>query len=506
MKRPTYPLLITVCAVLAGPAVQAQALNGTLALSNYNGSNISCKGAADGSIDLTPTGGTPPYTYEWSNNATTQDLSGLVAGYYSVRITDAASTVKVLQATLTEPTTISAYATLYEYGNGYNVSLFNAFNGSITVTRSGGKTPYTQVWNDANTQQNRTGVGAGNYSFTITDANGCIFNSATYQLTQPERTDWTMGGNSGTNPATQYIGTSDNKDVVFKSNGQERLRLLANGDVKIAGLADGWLKSNGGIIGGFDPYEDDQLMQQSAAPFWKTTGNMLLESQPNPPDRFLGTTDNTWLNIRTNNTYRMGVSSGGTFAIGTETLNSALGNSKVVINQGWGDWLTLVNNGDGGAWKFHSSGDEDGLLIYRVDDTGDGAGASLKLWNDGKISIGDVSTNTPDYEYGLYLWRGLLTERVKVALKTTNEWSDHVFEPNYALMPLEEVAQYIGLNGHLPGVPSAECMVEDGLDVVKTDALLLQKIEELTLHLIAVNERLAKLEAENARLRQPRIR
>ncbi|QQR85752.1 MAG: SprB repeat-containing protein [Flavobacteriales bacterium] len=315
------------CCALAAVAAQGQALNGTLTLSNFNGSNISCKGGNNGSINLTPTGGTPPYAFEWSNNATTEDISGLTAGYYSVRITDAANNSKTLQTTLTEPMALTAYATLYEYGNGYNVSLFNAFNGSITVTRTGGKTPYTQVWNDGNTQQNRTGVGADNYSFTITDANGCVFTSPTYQLTQPERTDWTMGGNAGTNPATQFIGTTDNKDLSFKTDGQERVRLQTDGDVQLNSLAfpagyrlvvadsTGVMK----ILGGpGDPYPGriNGLGCPNQYP-WLLCGNAIAV------DEFIGTTNNMPLNIKTNGVQRIRVDSNGKVGIGTSPPNNS---------------------------------------------------------------------------------------------------------------------------------------------------------------------------------------
>lgn len=68
----------------------------------------------------------------------------------------------------------------------------------------------------------------------VTDANGCdLYNST--NLTQPERDDWNMNGNYNTNPATQFIGTSDYKDLVFKTNSIERLNINADGSVKING-------------------------------------------------------------------------------------------------------------------------------------------------------------------------------------------------------------------------------------------------------------------------------
>ncbi len=105
--------------------------------------------------------------------------------------------------------------------------------------------------------------------------------------------------------------------------------------------------------------------------------------------------------------------------------------------------------------------------------------------DDGKVTIG--STTTPG-SYKLYVEDGILTEKVKVAVKTTADWSDHVFAEDYPLSPLACVEEFILENKHLPGVPSAEQMVGDGLDVASMDAKLLEKIEELTLYLIELKK------------------
>jgi len=102
----------------------------------------------------------------------------------------------------------------------------------------------------------------------------------------------------------------------------------------------------------------------------------------------------------------------------------------------------------------------------------------------------------------LYVQTGILTEKVKVALATSTDWSDYVFEKNYKLRSLEEVKSYVEVNKHLPGVPSAnELMEQGGIDIGKMDAKLLEKIEELTLYSVqlkeenkALSDRLAKLE------------
>jgi Bacterial shufflon protein, N-terminal constant region len=100
----------------------------------------------------------------------------------------------------------------------------------------------------------------------------------------------------------------------------------------------------------------------------------------------------------------------------------------------------------------------------------------------GKVKIGNVSVAPVGYK--LFVEQGILTEKVKVAIKTTSNWADHVFASNYSLMPLKEVENFIKTNKHLPNIPSAKEMVEEGLDVATMNAKLLEKIEELTLHVI----------------------
>ena len=75
-------------------------------------------------------------------------------------------------------------------------------------------------------------------------------------------------------------------------------------------------------------------------------------------------------------------------------------------------------------------------------------------------------------------------------------WSDYVFEEDYDLMPLSEVKSFINQNHHLPNVPSEQEMKESGLNVAEVDAKLLEKIEELTLYIIELEERLEKVESK----------
>lgn len=94
-----------------------------------------------------------------------------------------------------------------------------------------------------------------------------------------------------------------------------------------------------------------------------------------------------------------------------------------------------------------------------------------------------------------------VVEAKKVEVTLTG-WSDFVFEKDYQLPSLFEVEQFIESNGHLPGVPSEEEVLEEGVDLGEMDAILLQKVEELTLYMIQLNKELEALKAQNAALQQ----
>lgn len=117
----------------------------------------------------------------------------------------------------------------------------------------------------------------------------------------------------------------------------------------------------------------------------------------------------------------------------------------------------------------------------------------------GKVIIGQVNIAGT---YGLYVQDGILTEKVKIALKNTPQWADFVFAPEYRLMSLAEVEAYIKSHKHLPGIESAEEMVEKGLDVAEMQAKHMQKIEELTLYAIEQDKKIKSLEERLAALEQ----
>jgi hypothetical protein len=82
----------------------------------------------------------------------------------------------------------------------------------------------------------------------------------------------------------------------------------------------------------------------------------------------------------------------------------------------------------------------------------------------------------------------------KVVVRTYSTWPDYIFSINYNLRSLTDVKSFITQNGHLPGVPSAKEVEEDGINVAEMNAVLLKKVEELTLYLIELEERLVEME------------
>jgi hypothetical protein len=162
-------ILAQSCITITQPAALTSGIVGT---------NVSCKSGSNGAANLTAAGGTTPYAYLWSNGATTEDLTNIVAGTYNVTVTDANLCTSVANVTITEPTQLTANLTKT------NVSCNGGSNGAVDLTAGGGTTAYSFLWSNGATTEDLSNVTAGAYTVTVTDANLCTV-SASIAVTQP---------------------------------------------------------------------------------------------------------------------------------------------------------------------------------------------------------------------------------------------------------------------------------------------------------------------------------
>ena len=161
-----------IATILESPEIQVSSVK----------TDISCGGLTDGAIDITVTGGLPPYTFAWTGpsgfTATTEDISGLAAGAYSVTVTDAYLCAVSFpnQETIVEPSSVVATLVTQQ-----DILCNGDASGSVEIDVTGGVSPYLFDWrNSSGTQvsmaEDPSGLPADTYSLVITDANNCVFN------------------------------------------------------------------------------------------------------------------------------------------------------------------------------------------------------------------------------------------------------------------------------------------------------------------------------------------
>ena len=153
---------------------------------NFNTPPLLCNGDADGTSTATPTGGTAPFTYAWSTEATTPSISGLAEGSYSLFVTDVRGCKTLGITEVTVPESIDADPQLaFPTCSGGN-------DGSITLNVSGGVAPYQYAWSSGQTSRDLLLIGQGSYDVRITDKNNC-FIERTYELRNPDLAPLELG-------------------------------------------------------------------------------------------------------------------------------------------------------------------------------------------------------------------------------------------------------------------------------------------------------------------------
>lgn len=237
------------------------------------------------------------------------------------------------------------------------------------------------------------------------------------------------------------------------------------------------------------------VAQDQSADFWKNTGANIHTQG----DRNIG--------IGTNLPKEMLHIQGGT----THGLTfKSAGNGWATIGNNWGIGGRITATTSSNTLQFTSAGD----MFFNANVNGVNSWRCvMRINGDGRVAIGaDGNFNAANdlmktnagvdiTDYKLFVKDGILTEKVKVAVSADNDWADYVFEEDYERMPLDELEDFVTEKKHLPKVPSAEEMVENGLDVARMDAKLLEKIEEAYLYIIDLNKKVDALATENEGLK-----
>lgn len=188
---------------------------------------------------------------------------------------------------------------------------------------------------------------------------------------------------------------------------------------------------------------------------------------------------------------------------GGKVLSLDASGNVILVQDGVGTagWSTAGNSSVGTSFIGTTSAED---LILKTN-----ASERLRIFSNGNISIGSITnsgkrlevngtsyfsdamaigtTASPSTDYKLFVGSGIRARKVKV---DQLNWPDYVFEPSYRLRPLEEVKAFIESNGHLPGFESAKVVEAEGLDIGTNQAAIVEKVEELTLYIIQLNEQL----------------
>lgn len=350
---------------------------------------------------------------------------------------------------------------------------------------------------------------------------------------------WSLTGNTLLSDGSQFMGSTNAQPLSLRTSGIERMKIFSNGNVSISTPNDNGSKlhveGTTTIKGWTGVYGDDsyfQLHRQNIGPipnlFEMVNGNggslkmgggssngfsPMITLKPDGVvsnwSYIIGETmdagiypaitidarkgggplvSQDLLGIGSYGNYKLKLAANGNISlVSLKTLNTApttTGTTKMVVTDELGQLsFAAIPSGGSGSSQWTTSGNtinySNGQVII-----GTQTGTSIAAATEYKLAVGGA----------------IIAEKVKVKLQSSG-WPDYVFQKGYVLPSLKEVEAFIKQYKHLPDVPSAKEVEEKGLDVGDNQAVLLKKIEELTLYMIEINKKVEKLEEENERLK-----
>ena len=448
----------------------------------YNGYNISCFGGQDGGFEINVSGGTPPYQiYVNDEIVSSANLTNLSAGFYHVVVYDNSNQMDWGEAeiSLSQPQPLILNGSIYVYNNNFNVSCFHCFDGYISLNGQGGVEPYSYLWFDYSTNSTHNSLATGTYSAIITDANGCVVNSENFYVSSPPQDDWTLKGNSGIDPDSMFMGTTDSVDFVLKTNGTERMRIKSSGNLEVSSLAGEmgmvYVDSNGELLNG---------TTTALAPC--NSGPRLVWQGFGEPTYSFFTCPDIKVGVGTYSLTQLFTVNGNSRLISDNSSNGLeiLGGIAVPAKRG----ISLEGDGSG-KFNFYIHDSQNNASFNFLN--GRNSANLVTIKSNGQVGIGVI----PDVNSSSKLQvEGTIAAR-EVKVTSTIPFPDFVFKNNYKLRTLGELESYIKENKHLPEISSAEEVeCNGGINVGEMQVKLLQKIEELTLYMIEQDKKIRELE------------
>ncbi len=204
---------------------------------NKSITHVNCYGQSNGSINLTPVGGSGGYVFSWSIGSTTKNIGFLTASTYTLKITDASSCTRTGSFIVTQPSVINISGTTTD------VAVFGQSTGAVNITVSGGTgSVYGYAWSNSKTTEDISGLSSGLYTVTASDVNSCN-NTMSFTINQPGdivptaiRTHVTCNGGTngninlsvagGTTPYTySWVTGATTQDITGLSSGSYNITI-----------------------------------------------------------------------------------------------------------------------------------------------------------------------------------------------------------------------------------------------------------------------------------------
>lgn len=291
-------------------------------------------------------------------------------------------------------------------------------------------------------------------------------------------TPWTT--NTSNSASSGFIG------VGTKSTNGATNTPLPNFNFQVHGVAD--YIDNGGQTGiiqsdsGHDQMNSNVL--KSGTNYGKTSRIGLTNSVTSN-----GPNDGTVLMMAQNDFYLLNREAGNVL-IGNGGLRLQFDNAS---NRLWlGSPISGTTRSDSKYSKFSIVSNDHGLYIQTV--VANKVGLRIKNHSDNASAIEVFGTSTTLPNFKVF---GSGTVYARKYVTTLNNFPDYVFQPEYQLMPLTELRNYIQVNKHLPNVPSATTIESEGADLGELNRILVEKVEELTLYILQMEARINELEKQN---------